>query len=107
MESTLDKVVVSSDGTILFYCPGCREVHAVWQKSNPNPKTGAWWGWNGSKVSPTFSPSVLVNGVIEAGRFVIPRCHSYVNDGRIQYLSDSEHALAGQTIELPTNPLER
>lgn len=106
MESTLDKVVVSSDGTILFYCPGCSEVHAVWQQSNPNPKTGASWWWNGSKVSPTFSPSVLVNGVIEAGRFVIPRCHSYVRNGRIQYLTDCEHELAGQTVDLPTNPLE-
>jgi hypothetical protein len=30
-----------------------------------------------------------------------PRCHSFVTDGRIQFLSDSTHALAGQTVDLP------
>ena len=30
-----------------------------------------------------------------------PRGHSYVTDGRIQYLSDCTHPLAGQTVDLP------
>jgi len=29
------------------------------------------------------------------------RCHSFVVDGRIQFLQDSEHELAGQTVDLP------
>ena len=29
------------------------------------------------------------------------RCHSFVTDGRIQFLSDSTHVLAGQTVDLP------
>ena len=29
------------------------------------------------------------------------RCHSFVTDGRIQFLSDCTHALAGQTVDLP------
>lgn len=28
-------------------------------------------------------------------------CHSFVTDGRIQFLSDSTHDLAGQTVDLP------
>jgi hypothetical protein len=28
-------------------------------------------------------------------------CHSYVTNGRIQFLSDCHHSLAGQTVELP------
>ena len=29
------------------------------------------------------------------------RCHSFVRSGRIEFLSDSTHALAGQTVDLP------
>jgi hypothetical protein len=28
-------------------------------------------------------------------------CHSFVTDGKIQFLGDCTHALAGQTVELP------
>lgn len=28
-------------------------------------------------------------------------CHSYVTNGRIQYLGDCTHELAGQTVDLP------
>ena len=44
---------------------------------------------------PTVSPSLLQNfvpGII---------CHSFITDGKIQYLNDCTHKLAGQTIELP------
>jgi hypothetical protein len=30
-----------------------------------------------------------------------PRCHSWVKNGEIQFLSDCDHALAGQTVPLP------
>jgi hypothetical protein len=33
-------------------------------------------------------------------------CHSFVTDGRIQYLSDCTHAMAGQTKELADWPAE-
>lgn len=100
-----DVVIQTSEGTLLFWCPGCRELHGVWLKNFPNPN-GAWWYWNGSKELPTFTPSVLVHGSVNAGRMVIPRCHSYVRDGRIQFLSDCEHDKAGQTVMLPKNPLD-
>lgn len=71
------------------------------------------WTYNGNPIAPTFSPSVLVT----TGRRVDPAhkpdpdfpdppecCHSFVSDGHIQFLSDSTHALAGQTVPLPDWP---
>lgn len=43
---------------------------------------------------PTFSPSMGCNMGTEL------QCHSFVRDGRIEYLSDCRHELAGQTIDM-------
>ena len=32
---------------------------------------------------------------------VAKACHSFITDGRIQYLGDCTHPLAGQTLDLP------
>lgn len=85
-----------SDGA-MFWCPGCEDIHAV--RING---TGAW-GYNGNPDKPTFTPSVLVT----YGHVDTRRCHSFVTDGRIQFLSDCTHALAGQTVDLPPFPYER
>jgi hypothetical protein len=79
---------------VYFLCPGCNEPHAI--------EVGVWT-WNGSEDKPTFTPSVLVNGR-EPAIPTRPRCHSYVTEGRIQFLADSTHALAGQTVDLPDVP---
>ncbi len=97
--------VLSDDGIVMFWCEGCLEMHCIWQVQKPNPRTGASWTWNGDLVRPTFSPSVLVAGFIEAGRMMQPRCHFYIRDGRAEYLSDCEHELAGKTVPLLANPL--
>lgn len=73
-----------------FFCPGCCGGHYV------NVGKGGW-DWNGSFTSPTLSPSVLVTGHV-GGREV--RCHSYIRDGKIQFLGDCSHELAGKTVEL-------
>jgi hypothetical protein len=75
-----------------FHCPGCHYGHSF-EVDAPN---GAGWKWNGSLDRPTFTPSLLVNKDYPA-----QRCHSYVTDGRIQFLSDCFHALKGQTVDLP------
>ena len=78
----------------LFFCPGCKTVHFF---------DGRWSG-PGDEAAPTFTPSLLVYGQPpneETGWPGRPRCHSYVTAGRIQFLADSEHALAGQTVEIP------
>lgn len=78
----------------VFHCPGCKYGHPF-EVDAPN---GTGWTWNGSLDKPTFTPSLLVHG---GGIGTHPRCHSFVTDGRIQFLSDCEHALANQTVELP------
>ncbi len=55
------------------------------------------WTWNGSATAPTLRPSVLTEG---HGY----RCHSWINDGEVQYLQDCSHDLRGQVVAL--NPVE-
>ena len=75
-----------------FHCPGCDDVHVV--RTGPNG-----WTWDHSLDMPTLSPSVLVQGPIRGNPD--GRCHSFVKAGRIEFLSDSTHHLAGQTVDLP------
>lgn len=95
----------AADGDrVLFRCPGCDDNHQI--------RVGVW-GFNGNVERPTFTPSVLVGGVqwpvgspfhkpnhsVDAGESVV--CHSFVTDGRIQFLDDCTHGLAGRTVDLP------
>jgi len=61
------------------------------------------WEFNGDYDKPTFSPSILMTtweSINETEKRDV-RCHSFVTDGKIQFLSDCTHELAGQTVELP------
>lgn len=53
------------------------------------------WSWNGDVEKPTFKPSILsrVPGVCDC-------CHSWVTDGKVQFLGDCTHEFAGQTLDL-------
>jgi hypothetical protein len=109
------KARLAAGGLVMFYCPGCKNYHGVnTDQTSPNPLTGAKWQWNGSLDSPTFTPSILVRGTVpitdaEADRIMAgeafeptPRvCHSFVTAGRIQFLGDCTHELAGQTVDIP------
>lgn len=101
-------------GYLFFWCPGCDESHMI-RARQPGEARG--WDFNGDYDRPTFSPSVLVKGKrrltdeeylrIRAGEKVeVPdtACHSFVRDGRIEFLGDCTHALAGQTV--PLAPLD-
>jgi len=96
--------------TAHFYCPGCREHHTV------TIRGGGTWGFNEDGDKPTFTPSVLVRGAKKltdqqhadwmSGKAPLPLaelvvCHSFVTAGRIQFLGDCTHDLAGQTVDLP------
>lgn len=98
------KHVISTDGQhygYRFHCPGCNEEHLVTTPPYPQAK----WGFEGDESRPTFSPSIFVHSheaLREDGTlYETFRCHSFVKDGRIQFLSDSTHQLAGQTVDLP------
>jgi hypothetical protein len=75
-----------------FHCPGCGYDHGFHVDGTAGPQ----WAWNKSFDSPTFHPSLFCNQ-----DFPNSRCHSFVRDGRIQFLSDCWHKLAGQTVDLP------
>jgi hypothetical protein len=67
-----------------------------------NGNGGSGWDWNGSLDSPTLSPSVLVYEHKSSPPFKDqPRCHVFIRDGKIQFLSDCTHELAGQTVDVP------
>ena len=99
------------DGTDYFVieCPACECGHMFDNK----------WEFNGDIEKPTFHPSLLVrsghymkehkgecwctynrNHPEENNTYNCCICHSFVIDGKIQYLNDCTHAMAGQSIEL-------
>lgn len=82
----------------IFGCPGCGCEHGVWT-SKPAANR-AQWKWNGDMVKPTFSPSLLITWDTPEGTPTRRVCHSYVTDGKIQFLGDCTHALANKTVPL-------
>lgn len=89
---------------LLFFCPGCGCAHTIKTSANG-------WGWNGDVERPTFTPSVLVTWEAKPNaseKFkewrTERRCHSFITDGMIQFLADSTHTLASQTVELADWP---
>lgn len=53
------------------------------------------WTWNGDTEKPTLRPSVL-----SSCPPICERCHSFINDGQIQFLPDCTHELVNQTLDL-------
>jgi hypothetical protein len=99
---------------ILFICPGCKLLkrqaagHVIlpvyWTPPGvePDPSNdGPRWQFNGDMEKPTFLPSILSKwqGHDIPGKPQV--CHSFVREGRIEFLTDCTHALAGKTVELP------
>jgi hypothetical protein len=78
-----------------FKCPGCGYHHTPWTEAFEDQSV---WGFNGDVDAPTFTPSILFRTGNSQGPVV---CHSFVTDGKIQFLSDCTHNLAGKTVELP------
>lgn len=99
---------------LAFWCPGCE-----YEVPNEGTHGGAHllpisdpgdgrpvWTFTGTVESPTLSPSVLsnipfrwVNG--EASSFI---CHSFLREGKLEFLGDCTHQYANQTVPLPPMP---
>lgn len=58
---------------------------------------GPCWEWNGDIEKPTLSPSILTRGEDTNGKHV---CHSFVRNGKVEFLNDCTHEFAGQTLDL-------
>ena len=111
---TLSKVLAQSGTKLFFECPGCGMPHGV----NIDTKLSPAWSWNNSVDAPTFSPSILVRfdrwdppatednvDRINSGEVVQVKidhvCHSFIHDGKIQFLNDCTHEYAGKTVDIP------
>lgn len=87
---------------LMFVCPGCAAddtnstgLHML--PVNSTEKSPAW-DWDGNLEAPTLSPSVLTHG--HTGKI----CHSFLKAGVFQFLTDSTHPFAGQSIPMPDLP---
>ena len=117
MKRTSKILVEEPAGWMHFYCPGCKSAHTVNVRPENSPVA---WGFNGNHDAPTFTPSILSRyrrpkgysndnpaPVGWQGEYVEDVCHTFVTDGRIQFLNDCTHELAGQTVDIPDWPYER
>lgn len=86
-------------GRVAFYCPGCQRMHQVSVMGGPPV-----WEWNWDGDAPTFTPSIFVNPPGPTHTEHAPSCHSFVRGGMIEFLPDSTHPLAGQTVPLQPAP---
>lgn len=88
----------------MFECPGCGENHGLTVRTLESAHPS--WEWNGDLDRPTLNPSILARGhkfvsKDESDDRTEPYvCHSFVREGRIQFLGDCTHALANQTVDL-------
>lgn len=78
-----------------FHCPGCDGGHAFRIRAPKNDPDAEVWTFNGDVDKPTFSPSLLCNA-----DHAPTRCHLFVREGKIEFLGDCHHSLAGKTVEM-------
>lgn len=80
-------------GSLWLWCPGCDDLHRI-TTNGPNA-----WMWDSTTLS--VSPSILVRG---GSKSLV--CHSFLRNGRWEFLADSTHEFAGQTVDMyPMPPL--
>ena len=116
---------MAQDGNSHHQCEAHEATHVMLNMPGPIPTriipvilkgtragTGCW-SWNGDTEKPTLKPSIATTGCRditkdEADRILagetldLPKikCHTWVNDGMVQFLGDCTHELAGQTLPL-------
>ena len=104
---------VATEKSLLFWCPGCDDNHRIvfWRANGAEV-----WMWDGNIEAPTISPSIKMTGVqgkpsdgfhkpnhkVAPGEPIV--CHSFLRAGRWEFLTDSTHVLAGQTVDMVPLP---
>jgi hypothetical protein len=87
------KAITDTDGKHsgwVISCPACKYWHLFDSR----------WKFNSDVEKPTFAPSMNVNATIHLKYPNAIHCHSFVTDGRIQFLDDCSHDMKGQTVDL-------
>lgn len=76
----------------LIKCPACKSPHVI----------DGRWKFNNNYDKPTFTPSLKVSHPAHPEdnikEFI---CHSFITDGKIQFLGDCTHELKNSIVELP------
>lgn len=75
-----------------FWCIAC-DTHHIFDVRSDGKRPN--WSFNGDLNNPTFSPSLL---------YPERKCHLFLENGKIKYLSDCSHKLAGQTVDMVPVP---
>jgi hypothetical protein len=89
------------------WCPACEEIHIFHTKRTEN---GSCWRWNGNIIHPTFMPSMVITCLdpIEGkprDRWpLVSRCHYWLKNGKLEFLTDCTHRFKGITVSLPPLP---
>lgn len=85
----------ASPNLLMFFCPACGCCHQI---------DTTRWKVTGDTGKETIRPSILVYPHKSRDKFgsVVntPRCHLFITNGVIEYLSDCNHAMANQKVEL-------
>lgn len=119
-----------------FWCPGCQSFHTINTVEGHGPCWGfngnvdaptftpsvlTWWDeaedqeamdalydehWRCHEAGDAEGKAAAAEKMKALPR-TTKRCHSFVTNGNIQFLSDCTHALAGQTVALPPIPEPR
>ena len=110
----MNKLRTTENNGLVFWCPGCDMAHRIQYGHGDRPR----WTWNNDSVNPTINPSILVRWeqweppattpeireAIKEGKIVqtcVKKvCHSFIKNGKIEYLNDCTHQLAGKTVDL-------
>lgn len=82
------QILNEAEERFIFYCPGCDSHH--WIRTRGSSPI---WSMTGGLDKPTVDPSILIP-------LQGHRCHLYLRAGRIEYLSDCDHALKGKTVDM-------
>src|ERR1700677_3085511 len=100
----------SADGKdvqLMHWCPGCDQPHGIRIEGGP-----PIWSFNGDYENPHFNPSIrcFTTHTTDDDDKPLPSpvqetlCHYHIHHGKIEFCSDSPHALSGQTVALPDWP---
>lgn len=81
-------------GVLAHWCSACDRQHLLRMGHRDTRKLD----WDHNTLRPTFSPDIRQDegGVV---------CHYFITAGKVEFLADSTHILAGKTVDLPAFPL--
>ena len=84
-------------------CPLNDRIIPVIISGSRDQYSGIVWSWNGDTERPTLKPSLLTNGGVyseDYTKYDKYKCHTWITDGKAQFLSDCTHDKVNQTLPL-------